>query len=116
MRLRAWLLAIALALGSAPALADEAPSQEQVDAGWTERLDGAEQQLAAARKRAALAEAALRNARQRRRPRGEQRGNLELELEVAQDALTDAAAALPELVEQARREGASPRVWTSYED
>jgi hypothetical protein len=122
--MRARTVAVTLAfllLASFAGFAEEPPAatartQGQIDAQWSERLAEAKETLAAARERAALAEARWGEARQRKRPRGEEREAIETELAEAREALAEAEAALPALVEEARRDGASAAVWTPYDE
>jgi hypothetical protein len=68
-----------------------------------------------AREQVAVAQRAYRDARKRRR-RGAERAELLAELENAEQALAEAEAALPTLLEEARRAGVPPGVLREFED
>ena len=119
--LAACLLAPAAAGGSdvetpAPAGSEAAPAAAAPDAGadvdavWRQRLDQARQRIGLARERESAARAAYSRARHDRNPRGDALAAIEEERQAAERELRAAEAALPELVEQARREGAPPAV------
>jgi chromosome segregation ATPase len=122
-RLAAFAL-VTLALGPgaraeeppAPPARPAAPSEaESNDAAWAARLAEAKARLVAARGNVAESEAALSRARHRRQPRGEALDDLESALAEARDELAAASEELPELLEQARRDGVSPGVLREFE-
>jgi hypothetical protein len=117
-------LALVLALtfagtaGADPAAPDPGAATPEAlrDAGFRERLAQAERDVGAARMRVTEAEVALRRARHRNYPRGEALVALETALVEAREKQATAEAALPELLEEARRAGVSPAVLRDFED
>ena len=118
----AALLLLATGLAAAPAslraeppaaLDEEAAAQLEVT--WVERLGEARSQLSAARERAAQAEHAYRDMRQRDYPRGEARVEIEEELAAARLALEEAEAAYPRLLDEAREAGVPPGTLRPFE-
>jgi hypothetical protein len=81
---------------------------------WEERLAAAQRRIELARERVTAAKAAYSRARHDRNPRGQALAVIEQERETAEGELRDAEAALPKLVEQARREGVPPAVLDPY--
>jgi hypothetical protein len=90
-----------------------APQAEPAET-WEERLATAQRRIELARERVTAAKAAYSRARHDRNPRGPALATIEQERETAERELRDAEAALPELVEQARREGVPPAVLDPY--
>jgi hypothetical protein len=89
-------------------------SAEQIE-DWREQLVEAEARIERAQVDAAEAQAAFRQARHRRR-RGDARGELRAEMQAAEQELADAEAALPELLEEARRAGVPAGVRRKFEN
>ena len=118
------LLALVLALAiEGPAGADPAAPdlgavtpEELRDAGYRERLAQAERDVSTARERVTEAEVALRRARHRNYPRGEALVALQTALVEAREKRATAEAAVPELLEEARRAGVSPAVLHDFGD
>jgi chromosome segregation ATPase len=100
--------------GSAASADRNLPSEEGYES-WVERLNQARAEVEEARRDLQGAEAALRNQRQRRYPRGEAKRDLASEVEEARLGLEKAERAVPELLEQARRAGVPPGVLRSDE-
>lgn len=117
----AALLLLATGLAAAPAsLRAEPPAAldeeaAQLEATWVERLGEARSQLSAARERAAQAEHAYRDMRQRDYPRGEARVEIEEELADARLALEETEAAYPRLLDEAREAGVPPGTLRPFE-
>lgn len=94
----------------------EAPAQATAPEAstWEGRLAVAQRRIELARERVTAAKAAYSRARHDRNPRGAALATIEQEREGAERELRDAEAALPDLVEQARREGVPPGVLDPY--
>jgi hypothetical protein len=92
----------------------EATTAAEIDQ-WRDTLGEASARVDAAREQVATAESAYRDARKRRR-RGAQRADLLAALEAAQTELAEAEAALPALLEEARRAGVPAGVLREFED
>lgn len=98
---------------ASPAVAAGAAAEE-IDA-WRDKLLDARERVDGARQQAATAEMAYRDARKRRR-RGAERADLLAALTAAEQELAEAEAALPALLEEARRAGVPPGVLGEFED
>ncbi len=83
---------------------------------WRDRLADARAAIEASQERLANAQQALGDARQRHRPRGEQKAKLYAELEAAEAELAEREKAWPDLLEEARRNGAPPALLREFED
>jgi hypothetical protein len=107
----------AICLLATPALgqAGSGPSEAQLSA-WEEQLARAQEDLLDARVRLFKAEDAYRDWRQRKYPRGAKKADLLAEIDEARTALAVADAALPELLERARRAGAPPGLLRRFEE
>jgi hypothetical protein len=99
-----------------PAPAAPAEAGADANAVWQQRLEQARQRIGQARERESAARAAYSRARHDRNPRGEGLAAIEEERRTAEAELREAEAALPQLVEQARREGVAPGVLEPYWD
>ena len=114
------LVGIAIALGTAVPIAAGLPEtvvgQDHLDAEWTERLDAAVRSIEEARIRNVKAQATAAEMKRDNHPRGDARAAILKDAEEAERALERAAAALPELLERARREGVSAGTLQGYED
>lgn len=114
----AWLAGLALAtLAPFPALptaAFSADAAARQQAEWVERLRAAQDRLHTSRRQLAEAEQALREQRQKRYPRGEEKAHLLDRFEKARTELAEAERQWPEIVEAARRAGVSPGVLRGY--
>jgi hypothetical protein len=99
---------------AAPPAESTGSGEEEVDE-WRERLLEAQARLESARERAAAAQRAYRDGRQRKRPRGEKKAELLAELEGAEQELAEAEAELPVLIDKARRAGVPPGVLREFE-
>jgi len=104
-------LAVLCLVQVAPRARAQAPS---ADAVWAERLAQASARIRASRARLAASEAAYTEARHEEYPRGDALQALVHERDAARAEHREAKAALPELVEQARRAGASAAVLRPY--
>ncbi len=94
----------------------EAPAAIQEDAeNWPARLEAGAQELTAARAAVQDLEQQLRNARQRRYPRGAAREKLRQDLARAQAVLDEAERYFPELLDEARRDGVPAGTLYPYE-
>jgi hypothetical protein len=87
-----------------------------LEAYWSQRLARAARRIEVARERATEAEADYARARHDDYPRGEALAKIESRHRAAQRELEAAEAALPRLVEQARRAGVAPGVLREYWD
>lgn len=94
-----------------PALSMSAERNQE----WARTLEEELARLRASQAQVAELERQITDARRRRYPRGEALGALERELADARKALARSRAALPELVERARRSGVPPGVLRPYE-
>jgi hypothetical protein len=94
----------------------ESPSLEapSLEAYWGRRLSHAQQRVALARERAEKAEAAYSRARHDGHPRGAALEEIKAKHSAAEVERLDSEAALPKLVEQARRAGVAPGVLSEY--
>jgi chromosome segregation ATPase len=89
-------------------------ADEEIEA-WREKLVEARERVEEAGEQLTAAQEAYRDARKRRR-RGGERAELLDALKAAEQELADAEAALPELLEEARRDGVPPGVLSEFED
>ena len=121
-RILLLLLLFPLPLAAQETPPPAAPSAEytgsaEADVGeWRERLLEAQERLESARERAAAAQHAYRDQRQRKRLRGEKKAKLLAELKGAEQQLAEAEAELPVLLDEARRAGVPPGVLREFED
>jgi len=99
-----------------PAKAEPVELAPEVVAGWVERLEEAQAKLAKTRTKLAADEAALSRARHRRYPRGDALDELEVAVRQGRRDLADAEAALPALLEEARRAGVPAGARMRFED
>ena len=99
-----FALVFALCLVAAPAPADD----DAELAGWRQRLDQAEADLARSREEAAAAHAAYANMRHDRSMRGEEKAKIIAARAETEHAAADAQARLDALREEARRAGVPP--------
>ena len=124
--MRLTLILLSLLLLPLPSPAQESPpaaaSPAQPAARAAEEIDEWRQTLLEARERVdeaqvqvTVAQQAFRNARHRDR-RGGERAELRAAVGAAEQELAEAEAALPELLEQARRAGVPPGVLREFED
>jgi hypothetical protein len=124
---RNWFVLVLLAALVAPpvfaepaaiddAASDAATSEEDELASWVKRLDEARARLDAATRRLAQLEGAKGRGAHRRYPRGDAKEKYLEDLEAARKEHADAAQALPELMEEARRAGVPPGVIARYEE
>jgi hypothetical protein len=104
MRPALLALALGLCLAAAPVHADD----EAELAGWKQRLEDAEAQVASAHERADAALAAYQHMRRSPSVRGEEKAKIIAERAAAEHAVGDAQAQLDSLREQARRAGVPP--------
>jgi len=95
---------------------EEAPGADGLEAYWDRRLDRAHKRIEIARERAETAEAEYSRARHDGHPRGTALLAIEREHAQASKELAAAEAALPRLVEQARRAGVAPGILRAYWD
>jgi hypothetical protein len=121
MRRLAWLALVMACLVAAPvatfAADDAAAEQEQAELdAWVKKLDDAKERLAAADRQLEVLGGTKGRGAHRRYPRGDAKEKYLADLAAAQDEQADAARALPELIEEARREGVPPGVLSDYED
>ena len=100
----ALALACGLWLAAAPLRADD----ESELAGWKQRLERAEADLARSREQAAAADAAYIGMRHDRSVRGEEKAKIIAERAATEHAVSDAQARLDALREEARRAGVPP--------
>ena len=124
--MRLALLLLALLLFPLPSSSQETPpaatapassvgiSTEKIEE-WRETLVAAQQRVNEATEGVAAAQHAYRDARKRRR-RGAERADLLAAQGAAEQELAEAEAALPALLEEARREGVPPGVLRQFED
>ena len=84
-------------------------------AEWRQTLLEARERVDEAQADVAMAQQAFRKARQRNR-RGEERGELLVTLQAAEQELADAEAELPLLLDEARRAGVPAGVRREFED
>ena len=103
-------------VGLAVPIAADLSEQDRLDAEWTQRLDAAAQALAEARARYAEAQDTAAEMKRDNYPRGEARVVILEEVEMTEEALSKVAAAFPDLVEKALREGVSAGIVQRYED
>ena len=102
-----WLpvaVILALFLAAAPLRADD----EADMAGWKQRLEQAQNDVAGARAQAAAADAAYAKSRHDRSVRGEEKAKFIADRANAEHAVMDAQARLDALREEARRAGVPP--------
>lgn len=92
-----------------------ATAEEDSEAAWVKRLDEAAARLAGAQRQVEQLEGAKGKGASRRYPRGDAKAKYLDDLEAAHTELADARAALPELVEEARRAGIPNGVLDRYE-
>lgn len=104
----------ALLIFSLPAAGEEAADDRS--AARVQAVESARERLVTARERAREAEAALTQAKHRRKPRGEKLEELRQEAEDARSELRRAEAALPERLDEARRAGVPPGLLRETED
>jgi len=104
MRWSLLALLLGLCLVAAPSRADD----DAELAGWRQRLDQAESDLARAHESAAAAHAAYVNMRHDRSMRGEEKSKVLAERAATEHAVGDAQARLDALREEARRAGVPP--------
>ena len=104
-----------LLLSGLPAMADQEGALRPVDERWAERLAAAKAEVETLRKQVRAAGAAYTRARRDDHPRGEALQKLVEEWHEHRAAYREAKERLPELVEQARREGVYPVVLRPYE-
>lgn len=99
-----------VALRAAPASAQPANlgPEEQELARWREKVQEARDRVREARAELQAAEYAYQDWRQRKYPRGAERADVIGRLDAAKKELAAAEAALPEVVEEARRAGLPP--------
>jgi hypothetical protein len=121
MKKLAWLALVLACFVAAPvatyAADDAAAEQEQAELdAWVKRLDEAKARLAAADRQLEALGATKGRGAHRRYPRGDAKDKYLQDLEAAQAEREDAARALPDLVEEARRGGVPPGVLSDYED
>jgi chromosome segregation ATPase len=110
------LLAGAPDAAAPPAAAGAGAAEESpAHADWLAVLDEKAARLEALRVEVSEREVELADAQRRRYPRGEAKAQLERELARAQAALARAEQELPQLVEQARREGVPGELLRRYE-
>jgi len=95
---------------------DAGSGEDDLEAYWDQRLARARQRIEIARERMAKADAEYSRARHDQYPRGEALAEIEERHRAAERELRAAEAALPRLVEQARRAGVSPGVLREYWD
>ena len=124
--MRLTLLLLCLLILALPSLAQTPPPAAASPAGaagmaaeeveqWRRTLLEAQERVAGATQQVALAQQAYRDARKRNR-RGGERAELLDALKGAEQELADAEAALPELLDEARRAGVPPGVLQEFED
>jgi small-conductance mechanosensitive channel len=111
----AALLLAGPALADPPVHAPAALQEEAQNELWATRLSEAHARRDTARQRELEAVQALGSARHRRHPRGETLARLEGDLARARRERAQAEAELPELLEQARRDGVWPGVLRRFE-
>ena len=97
-----------------PAAADETVSLRPLDETWAARLGEAAEALQAVRVRYQKADAAYVEASHSKHPRGEALEAIVTEREAARAADWEAQQRMPELVEEARREGVYAEVLRPY--
>jgi len=95
---------------------DPAVGGAELEAYWERRLSHARQRIALARERAAKAEADYSRARHDGHPRGEALDEIKERHDAALTERREAEAALPRLVELARRAGVAPGVLREFWD
>jgi hypothetical protein len=112
-----WLAAAVSgsALAGPVRAAEPQPPLEQPSAAWEARLEAASQRVIESRKALEDARAAYQDWHQRKIPRGKSRGEAVAALERAEQEAAAAEAALPEVLEEARRAGAEPGLLRRYE-
>jgi septal ring factor EnvC (AmiA/AmiB activator) len=100
---------IVLTLGLCLAAAAPAPADDDAElAGWKQRLEQAEQEVAQAREQAAAANAAYAVMRRDRSVRGDEKAKVIAARAESEHAVSDAQARLEALREEARRAGVPP--------
>ena len=108
-----WAVAALLGLALPAAANDAEDARKQASVG---AVESARERLVVARERVREAEAAVSQARHRRKPRGEKLEALREEQEEARTELSRAEAALPERIDEARRLGVPPGQLREAED
>lgn len=119
------LLGLAFAVALAPTLAVPAaadPAKAELEMSevelqhWRDTIQTARQRVVEARTEVAQAEYAYQDWAQRRRPRGAKKADIVARLDAANRELSEAEAALPGVVEEARRAGLPPGELRELED
>jgi len=110
-----------LAAEAVEALAEQEPSADpsagvSLETYWGRRLSNAMQRIELATERSEKSEAEYSRARHKHNPRGEALEEIRDKRDAAERELHEAEAALPRLVEQARRAGVEPGVLRDYWD
>jgi hypothetical protein len=99
---------------AAPAPANSAGISAEEIEEWRQTLFEARERVDKAQEDVAVTQQAFRKARQRNR-RGDERGELLATLQAAEQDLEEAEAALPLLLDQARRAGVPPGILREFE-
>jgi hypothetical protein len=94
----------------------EAEAAEEAWQSWIPTLEAGRDKLVAARARVVELEEAVGRSSHRRYPRGEKKAEWLAELAEAREALAEAEAEYPELLEEARRGGVPPGILADYEE